>query len=97
MKKPQKQLGQENQINKALFLEGLSKATKASQVEDLFGNKPGCKEVRVIPFHDRTVGFVEFENEEFACMALQALNNTQIIDSNGDPVVIQISFAKKGE
>lgn len=89
-------LGQgENEIHHTLFIDGLTKATKTSAIEETFANMKGIKEVRVIPLGEKNVGFVEFENEDLAYAALQALNLIQLKDSNGEIVTLLISFAKK--
>ena len=86
--------GGQGETNNTIFVEGLSKVTKTQVLTDLFKNIPGCKDVRHIP--EKQVAFVEFENDNQAGAAIQALNNYTIKESNGESTNLRISYAKRG-
>ena len=76
--------------NEILFLTNLPDETNEMMLSMLFNQFPGFKEVRLVPGrHD--IAFVEFENEEQANAARDALQGFKISPTNA----IKITFAKK--
>jgi len=76
--------------NKVLFLENLPNECTEMMLSMLFQQFPGYKEVRLVPSKPG-IGFVEFENEGQAGVALNGLQNFKITQNN----LMRISFAKK--
>eukprot|EP00347_Sterkiella_histriomuscorum_P001104 403373310 len=85
--------GQES--NNLLFIEGLSKRTPTSILNEIFSQAVigGFKEVRHIA--EKEVAFVEYEDDHVASIAMNALQGYQIKESNGETTVLSISFAKR--
>lgn len=76
--------------NKVLFLENLPNECTDMMLSMLFQQFPGYKEVRLVPTKPG-IGFVEFENEGQAAVALSGLQGFKITEKN----LMRISFAKK--
>ena len=62
-------------------------------LNDIFSTYPGFREVRHIP--ERQVSFVEYDADDHAGMALQALNGYSNKENNGETTILRISFAKR--
>lgn len=78
------------QPNKILFLVNLPDDTEQSVLQMLFQPFAGFKEVRLVPGR-ADIAFVEFENEQMATLAKDALQGFKISPANS----IKISYAKK--
>lgn len=76
--------------NKILFLVNLPEETEQSMVQILFQPFTGFKEVRIVPGRS-DIAFVEFENEQMATVAKDALQGFKIAPNHP----IKISYAKK--
>lgn len=76
--------------NKILFLVNLPEDTEQSVLQMLFQPFSGFKEVRLVPGRS-DIAFVEFENEQMASIAKEALQGFKISPNNP----IKISYAKK--
>jgi U2 small nuclear ribonucleoprotein B'' len=76
--------------NKILFLTNLPEGTEESMVQMLFQPFAGFKEVRLVPGRS-DIAFVEFENEQLATMAKDALQGFKI----GPNHPVKITYAKK--
>ncbi|KAF2019948.1 U2 small nuclear ribonucleo protein B [Aaosphaeria arxii CBS 175.79] len=62
--------------NKVLFLQNIPKDVDADDLTAIFEAFPGFKEVRFVAI--RAVGFAEFENEQFAITAKEAMANKPV-------------------
>lgn len=78
------------QPNKILFLVNLPDDTEQSVLQMLFQPFAGFKEVRLVPGR-ADIAFVEFENEQMATIAKDALQGFKISPTNS----MKISYAKK--
>jgi RNA recognition motif-containing protein len=76
--------------NKILFLTNLPEGTEESMVQMLFQPFAGFNEVRLVPGRS-DIAFVEFENEQLATMAKEALQGFKIGPNNP----VKITYAKK--
>jgi len=76
--------------NNVLFLENLPTECTEMMLSMLFQQFPGYKEVRLVPTKPG-IGFVEFDNENQATVALNGLQGFKITDKN----LMRISYAKK--
>uniref|UniRef100_U3KGW2 Small nuclear ribonucleoprotein polypeptide B2 n=2 Tax=Ficedula albicollis TaxID=59894 RepID=U3KGW2_FICAL len=86
---PQNQVP-DNPPNYILFLNNLPEETNEMMLSMLFNQFPGFKEVRLVPGrHD--IAFVEFENENQAGAARDALQGFKITPSHA----MKITYAKK--
>ncbi|XP_071996530.1 U2 small nuclear ribonucleoprotein B'' [Engystomops pustulosus] len=86
----QNQLVLDNPPNYILFLNNLPEETNEMMLSMLFNQFPGFKEVRLVPGrHD--ISFVEFENENQAGSARDALQGFKITPSHA----MKITYAKK--
>uniref|UniRef100_A0A674GTG0 RRM domain-containing protein n=1 Tax=Taeniopygia guttata TaxID=59729 RepID=A0A674GTG0_TAEGU len=86
---PQNQVP-DNPPNCILFLNNLPEETNEMMLSMLFNQFPGFKEVRLVPGrHD--IAFVEFENENQAGAARDALQGFKIPPSHA----MKITYAKK--
>ena len=85
--------GGDSESNNTLFIEGLSKVTQTSYLNELFMNMQGFKEVRHVV--EKQVAFVEFEDDGQAASAMQKLNGFAVKEQNGENTVLRISFAKR--
>lgn len=82
--------GSDNPPNHILFLQNLPMETQKGMLDMLFNRQPGFKEVRLVPNrHD--IAFVEFENEQQAGGAREALQNFKISPTHAMKVI----FAKR--
>jgi len=82
--------GSENPPNHILFLQNLPQETQKGMLIMLFNRLPGFKEVRLVPNrHD--IAFIEFENDQQAAGALDALQNFKISPTHA----MKITFAKR--
>lgn len=80
----------DNPPNYILFLNNLPEETNEMMLSMLFNQFPGFKEVRLVPGrHD--ISFVEFENENQAGSARDALQGFKITPSHA----MKITYAKK--
>uniref|UniRef100_A0A8C5MBP0 Small nuclear ribonucleoprotein polypeptide B2 n=1 Tax=Leptobrachium leishanense TaxID=445787 RepID=A0A8C5MBP0_9ANUR len=80
----------DNPPNYILFLNNLPEETNEMMLSMLFNQFPGFKEVRLVPGrHD--IAFVEFENENQAGSARDALQGFKITPSHA----MKITYAKK--
>ncbi|RMC07873.1 hypothetical protein DUI87_15343 [Hirundo rustica rustica] len=80
----------DNPPNYILFLNNLPEETNEMMLSMLFNQFPGFKEVRLVPGrHD--IAFVEFENENQAGAARDALQGFKITPSHA----MKITYAKK--
>ena len=87
-----KKTTKQGEMNKTLFVEGLSRVTQPAVLNELFSRYPGFIEVR--PFPEKQVAFVEYDHEEDAAMALQMLDGYVIRENNGEQTVLRVSYAK---
>ena len=76
--------------NKILFLTNLPDGTEESMVQMLFQPFSGFKEVRLVP-NRSDIAFVEFDNEQLASLAKDALQGFKIGPHNP----MKITYAKK--
>eukprot|EP00871_Galdieria_phlegrea_P004871 jgi/Galph1/5385/GphlegSOOS_G4093.1 len=76
--------------NHVLFIESVPEDCDAKQLESLFIQFPGFKEIRFAPGQER-VAFVEFETEEQAGIALQGIQGFRISETTA----LSIVYAKK--
>eukprot|EP01105_Mastigella_eilhardi_P027208 TRINITY_DN8267_c0_g1_i1.p2 TRINITY_DN8267_c0_g1~~TRINITY_DN8267_c0_g1_i1.p2 ORF type:complete len:250 (-),score=79.91 TRINITY_DN8267_c0_g1_i1:98-820(-) len=76
--------------NHLLFVENLPTNTTDVMLAVLFRQFPGYKEVRLVPGKEG-IAFAEFENEQAASVALNALNGYRIVPEHP----MQISYAKR--
>ncbi len=83
------------EANSTLFIEGLSKRTSTALLNEIFSQAvvSGFKEVRHVA--EKEVAFVEYEDEQTAAMAMQALQGYNIKESSGETCVLMISYAKR--
>ncbi|NXC28146.1 RU2B protein, partial [Campylorhamphus procurvoides] len=86
---PQNQVP-DNPPNYILFLNNLPEETNEMMLSMLFNQFPGFKEVRLVPGH-HDIAFVEFENENQAGAARDALQGFKITPSHA----MKITYAKK--
>lgn len=76
--------------NKILFLVNLPEDTDQTMLQVLFQPFSGFKEVRLVPGRS-DIAFVEFESEQYAHLAKEALQGFKI----GPNHALKISYAKK--
>jgi len=76
--------------NNILFIQNLPSDVTKQSVSLLFQQYPGFKEVRLVP-GKKDLAFIEYETEQQAGIAKQALNGYQMSETNA----IKVSFAKK--
>lgn len=78
-----------NPTNNILFIEKLAPSVNNTELEQLFKQYPGFKEVRTFPV--KLYAFVEYENEFQAGVALLGLNGYKV----SEDCELQISFSIK--
>ena len=83
----------EQQSNTKLLVEGLSKNTPIQLLQNLFESQPGFKDVNHIV--QKQLAFIEFETEDMAGAAMNALNNYTFKEQSGEQVTLRISYMKK--
>ncbi|ORY78742.1 RNA-binding domain-containing protein [Neocallimastix californiae] len=76
--------------NNILFIQNLPSDATTQSLSSLFQQYPGFKEVRLVP-GKKDIAFIEYETEQQAGIAKQALNGYQMSESNA----IKVTFAKK--
>lgn len=76
--------------NRVLFVENLPEATTDTMLALLFEQFPGYREARLVPGRPG-IGFVDFENEAQASVALAGLQNFKITPQHA----MQVTFAKQ--
>lgn len=85
----------DTEANSTLFVEGLSKRTSTTLLNEVFSQAvvSGFKEVRHVV--EKEVAFIEYEDEHTAAAAMQALQGYNVKESSGEISVFMISFAKR--
>ncbi|CAD6190729.1 unnamed protein product [Caenorhabditis auriculariae] len=76
--------------NKILYLSNLPEDVSTDTIQVIFNQFPGLKDVRLVP-NSAGIAFVEFENEELAEPAREALDNFKITPD----MQMKVDFAKK--
>jgi RNA recognition motif-containing protein len=84
----------DEETNNILYVEGLAKVTSSTVLNELFSRYLGFREVRHFP--EKQVAFVEFENDDEAGMAMQAMQGNSIRENNGENTILRITFSKRG-
>jgi len=82
--------GNDNPPNHILFLQNLPMETTEGMLVMLFNRQPGFKEVRLVP-NRRDIAFVEFETDQQADVARDALQNFKISPTHA----MKVTFAKR--